>query len=103
MRQRLLQGQALLEDVALHDALEQLGGQLPAGFRTTTGETDQRGLSRLMVLDDFLDPTAMIKKGIAVSGQHGFDLEPVNAVQRSDVVVKRIRAGLWVQADVWTD
>src|SRR6266487_5840386 len=100
MRQRLLQRQSLLEHVALHDALEQLGSQLPAGLRSTSGEADQRGLARLVVLDDFLDPTAMVEEGIAVSRQHGFDLEPADAVQRSDVVVQRIRAGLWVQADV---
>src|SRR6266581_9663238 len=103
MRQRLLQRQSLLEHVALQDALEQLGSQLPAGLRSTSGEADQRGLARLVVLDDFLDPTAMVEEGITVSRQHGFDLEPADAVQRSDVVVQRIRAGLWVQADVRAD
>src|SRR5438552_15869451 len=103
MRQRLLQRESLLEHVALRDALEQLGGQLPAGLPSTSGEADQRGLARLVVLDDFLDPTAMVEEGIAVSRQHGFDLEPADAVQRSDVVVQRIRAGLWVQSDVRAD
>src|SRR5947209_16906346 len=103
MRQRLLQRQSLLEHVALHDALEQLGSQLPAGLRSTSGEADQRGLARLVVLDDFLDPTAMVEEGIAVSRQHSLDLEPADAVQRSDVVVQRIRAGLWVQSDVRDD
>src|SRR6266550_4359347 len=62
MRQRLLQRQALLEHVALHDARKELGSQLTAGLRTAPGETDQRGLARLVVFDDFLDPTAMIEK-----------------------------------------
>src|SRR5438132_13971352 len=103
MRQGLLQRESLLEHVALHDAQEQLAGQLPAGLRSTSGEPDQRRLACLVVLDDFIDPTAMIEKRIAVRGQYGFNFEPANAVERGDVVVQRIRARLWVQANVRAD
>src|ERR1700674_614961 len=100
MRQRLLQGESLLEHVPLHDALEQLCRQLPAGLRPTTSQADQRGFARLVVLDNLPDPAPMIEKGITVSGEHRFDLEPANPFERRDVVVQRIRARLWVQADV---
>src|ERR1700737_2362440 len=103
MRQRLLQGEALLEDVALHDALEQLGRQLPARLRPRTREADQGGFARLMVLDDFPDPAAVIVEGIAVSRQHGLDLETANAFQRSEVVVQGVRTRLWMETDVQAD
>src|SRR2546423_2135965 len=103
MRQRLLERQALLEDVALHDALEELCRQLPARPRTATGEADERGFALPMVVDDFSDPGPMIVKGIAVSGQHRLNFQAANALQRMDVIVQRVRSRLWVQADVRTD
>src|SRR3984893_1940329 len=96
---RVLEGPALLQHVALHDALEHPGRQWPAGPVASTSQADQRRFARLMVLDDFSDPASMIVKGIAMGGQHGLNLEPANPLQRKDVVVKGIGSRLWVQSN----
>jgi len=79
VRQRLLQGQPLLKDVALHDAVEEATGQLPTGLRSVAREVDQGGLAVIVVLRDGRDPLAVIAEGISVRGQHQLDLEPPDA------------------------
>src|ERR1700736_1121676 len=103
MGQRLLQGQALLEHVPLHDALEQSRRELPAGSGTVASKADERRIALVVVPHDLIDTSAVTMERIAVSGQDGIDLEPPDTLERRDVVVERVRARLRMQADVWAD
>ena len=79
MGQCLLQRQPLLKDVAFHDAVKELAGQLPAGLCAVAREVDDGGLTFVVVLRDSRNSLAMIAKRLAVRGQHQLDLEPPDA------------------------
>ena len=76
MRERFLQRQPLLKDVAFHDAAKESTSQLPAGLRAVPREVDESGLALVVMPHDDRDSLAMITKGIAMRGQHLVDLEP---------------------------
>lgn len=103
MRQRFLQGQALLEDVAVANAVEELAGKLPSGLSAVAGVVQKRTFALLVVVADRRNPLAMVLEGIAVGRQDVIDVELLDAGEGLQVIVERIGPGLWVEADVRAD
>src|SRR5205823_13054610 len=103
MRERFLQRQPLLKDVAFHDAAKESTSQLPAGLRAVPREVDESGLALVVMPHDDRDSLAMITKGIAMRGQHLVDLEPPDPGEGGEIIIQRVSARLRVQADVRAD